>query len=75
MIVSTICIFKQLYPLFDISPGEDNMQVDLDMSILDIDYSFMVNLSQIENLSKVAIKFLYESEIKEAISSFLVHAK
>ena len=61
---------NEFFPLIAITPGKKNLVVNLDMTTLTIDYKFKINLDQIEDYSKVAIKFLFENEIDEIINSF-----
>tara|TARA_Y100001970_G_C14250283_1_gene871347 strand:+ start:1524 stop:2771 length:1248 start_codon:yes stop_codon:yes gene_type:complete len=61
---------NEFFPLFAITPGEDNMQVNLDMTTLDVTYQFSVPLSDASEYSKVAIKFLYEDELKSLLDRF-----
>jgi len=68
-----ISITDSFYPLFAITPGEKNLYVHLDMQVLQIDYNFIVSSDEIDNISKVAIKFLYESEIEKAINDMMVN--
>ena len=68
-----ISITDSFYPLFAITPGEKNLYIHLDMQVLQIDYNFIVSSDEIDNISKVAIKFLYESEIEKAINDIMVN--
>jgi len=61
---------NEFFPLFAITPGEDNMQINLDMKTLDITYEFRVPVSNAEEYSKIAIKFLYEDEIESLLNKF-----
>ena len=63
---------NEFFPLFAITPGEDNMQVNLDMSTLDITYQFRVPFSRAGEYSKIAIKFLYEDEIESLLDRFYI---
>tara|TARA_B100000029_G_scaffold312223_1_gene304745 strand:+ start:1374 stop:2627 length:1254 start_codon:yes stop_codon:yes gene_type:complete len=63
---------NEFFPLFAITPGEDNMQVNLDMSTLDITYQFRVPFSKAGEYSKIAIKFLYEDEIESLLDRFYI---
>ena len=61
---------KEFYPLYAITPGKNKMQINLDLTTLDIIYKFKVHIEEIENYSKVAIKFFYKNEIKSILSQF-----
>ncbi len=61
---------NEFFPLFAITPGEDNIQINLDMSTLDITYHFRIPFSRAGEYSKVAIKFLYEDEIESILNRF-----
>ena len=61
---------NEFFPLFAITPGEDNIQINLDMTTLDIVYQFSIPLSDASEYSKVAIKFLYEDELKSVLDRF-----
>ena len=63
-----ISLSEEFYPLFSITPGERNMHIHLDMEVLEINYRFNINIKEMSNISKVAIKFLYENEIDKAIN-------
>ena len=58
----------QFYPLFSITPGKDNIQINLDMTSLSIEYKFRVSVDEIKQYSKVAIKFLHKSEIESIVN-------
>ena len=53
---------NEFFPLFAITPGQNNMQINLDMRTLDIEYVFKIPVSSAKGYSKIAIKFLYEDE-------------
>ena len=46
------------------------MQINLDLTTLDILYKFKINVEEIENYSKIAIKFFYENEIESILGQF-----
>ena len=58
---------SRFYPLFAITPGKDNIQINLDMTSLNIEYNFRVSVDEISKYSKVAIKFLHQKEIESII--------
>ena len=60
----------EFYPLYAITPGKNNMQINLDLETLNIIYDFTIKVEEIEQYSKIAIKFLYENEIKELLDQF-----
>ncbi len=68
-----ISISDSFYPLFSITPGEKSMHVHLDMQLLKIDYSFNISYEDMANISKVAIKFLYESDVNQTINNTMVN--
>ena len=68
-----VSISDSFYPLFSITPGEKSMHVHLDMQLLNIDYSFNISYEDMANISKVAIKFLYESDINQTINNTMVN--
>ena len=51
------------YPLFAITPGKDNLQINLDLTILDINYSFIVPSYDVKDYSKIAVKFLLKEKL------------
>ena len=63
---------SKFYPLFAITPGEDNIQINLDMTSLNIEYKFRISIDEIEQYSKVAIKFLHQTEIESIIDKLYV---
>ncbi len=63
---------SKFYPLFAITPGSDNIQINLDMNSLDIEYNFRLSVDNIEKYSKVAIKFLHQTEIESIINQIYV---
>ena len=58
---------SKFYPLFAITPGDNEVQINLDMTSLNIEYQFKVSISELKKYSKVAIKFLHKSEIQSII--------
>ena len=58
---------SKFYPLFAITPGDNEVQINLDMTSLNIEYQFKVSISELKKYSKVAIKFLHKSEIESII--------
>jgi len=63
---------SKFYPLFAITPGKDNIQINLDMTSLNIEYKFRISIDQINKYSKVAIKFLHQTEIESIINKLYV---
>ena len=63
---------SKFYPLFAITPGEENIQINLDMTSLNIEYKFRISIDEIEQYSKVAIKFLHQTEIESIIDKLYV---
>ena len=63
---------SKFYPLFAITPGKDNIQINLDMTSLNIEYKFRISIDDIEKYSKVAIKFLHQTEIESIIQKIYV---
>ena len=64
----SISMSNEFFPLFAITPGESNMQINLDMTALDIIYEFRVPASDIQEYSKIAIKFLYDNEVESILN-------
>ena len=64
----SISMSNEFFPLFAITPGESNMQINLDMTALDIIYDFRVPASDIQEYSKIAIKFLYDNEVESILN-------
>jgi len=54
---------NSFYPLFAITPGKDNLQINLDLTILDINYSFIVPSYDVKDYSKIAVKFLLKEKL------------
>ena len=63
---------SKFYPLFAITPGKDNIQINLDMTSLNIEYKFRISIDDIKKYSKVAIKFLHQTEIESIIQKIYV---
>ena len=61
---------KDFYPLYAITPGENNIQINLDLTTLNVIYEFKIHVEEIENFSKIAIKFFYEKEIETILDKF-----
>ena len=61
---------NEFYPLLAITPGKQNLLVNLDMTTLTINYNFKLSLKHIEDYTKVAIKFLYENQINNILNQF-----
>ena len=59
---------NEFYPLLAITPGKENLLVNLDMETLTINYNFKLSLNHIEDYTKVAIKFLYENQINSILN-------
>ena len=53
---------NQFRPLFALTPGVDQIQLDLDVSNLKAKYSFSIPKERLGEYSKVAVKFMKESE-------------
>ena len=67
-----ISMSRDFYPLFSITPGDHSLLVHLDMTTLEFNYRFKFHIDEMDDLSKIAIKFLYESEIESAIDNLLI---
>ena len=69
---SNVEVFQsnEFYPLLAITPGEENLLVNLDIETLTINYHIKLSLKHIEDYSKVAIKFLYENQINNILNQF-----
>jgi hypothetical protein len=59
---------NEFYPLLAITPGKENLLVNLDMTTLTINYNFKLSLKHIGDYTKVAIKFLYENQINNILN-------
>ena len=59
---------SSFYPLFSITPGENSIQINFDLSDLNSTYEFEVeSLSDISNLS---VNIMYENELQKNINSY-----
>ncbi|SVB85190.1 uncharacterized protein METZ01_LOCUS238044, partial [marine metagenome] len=60
-------IENQFRPLFAITPGADQIQLDLDVSILKIIYQFSIPHEKFGEYTKVAVKFMKEEELNKLL--------
>ena len=60
---------NQFRPLFAITPGSDNIQLNLDVSSYEVIYHFSIPYEKIGDYTKVTIKFMHESELEELLES------
>ena len=67
---STMITSKEFYPLFSIIPGKNNLQIILDMEQIDILYTLKVSADNVQEYSKIAIKFLMESDINKLFENY-----
>ena len=63
----SILLENQFKPLFALTPGTDNVQLSLSTGTLDIVYRFSIPYSKIGDYTKVTVKFMQESELKELL--------
>jgi hypothetical protein len=54
---------NQFKPLFALTPGSDNIQLDLDVSSQEVGYNFSIPHESIGNYTKVTVKFMPEVEL------------
>ena len=54
---------NQFKPLFALTPGSDNIQLDLDVSSQKVEYNFSIPHESIGNYTKVIVKFMPEVEL------------
>ena len=54
---------NQFKPLFALTPGSDNIQLDLDVSSQKVEYNFSIPHESIGNYTKVTVKFMPEVEL------------
>ena len=60
-------IENQFRPLFAITPGTDQIQLDLDVSTLKIIYQFSIPHEKFGEYTKVAVKFMKEEELNKLL--------
>ena len=58
---------NQFRPLFAVTPGLDNIQLNLDVSSHEVIYHFSIPQEQIEDYTKVTVKFMQEVELDELL--------
>ena len=58
---------NQFRPLFALTPGADQIQIDLDVSTLKILYQFSIPREKLGEYTKVAVKFMKEEELNELL--------
>ena len=56
---------NQFRPLFAITPGSDNIQLNLDVSSHEVIYHFSIPYDKIGDYTKVTVKFMQESELEK----------
>ena len=59
---------NQFKPLFALTPGSDNIQLDLDVSSQEVGYNFSIPHEAIGDYTKVAVKFMPEVELDALLS-------
>ena len=59
---------SNFYPLFSITPGENSIQINFDLSSLNSTYKFKVK--ELSDLSSLSINIMYENEIQKNINSY-----
>jgi len=65
----TMLMVNQFRPLFAITPGSDNIQLNLDVSSYEVIYHFSIPYEKIGDYTKVTIKFMHEIELEELLES------
>jgi len=58
---------NQFRPLFALTPGTDQIQLDIDVSTLRIIYTFSIHHEKLGEYTKVAVKFMKEEELNELL--------
>ena len=58
---------NQFRPLFALTPGVDNIQLDLDVSTLRTLYDFSIPRELLGEYTKVAVKFMKEEELRNLL--------
>ena len=64
-------IRNQFKPLFALTPGANNIQLDLDVSYHEVLYEFSIPQDIIGDYTKVTVKFLEEVELDALLDSQL----
>jgi len=58
---------NQFRPLFAITPGSDNIQLNLDVSSHEVMYHFSIPYEKIGDYTKVTVKFMKEEELDDLL--------
>ena len=58
------------YPLIAITPGDNNLLINLDVSTIDIEYKFKVKRDESRNNSKIVVKFLTQKEVLSLLDEY-----
>ena len=58
----------QFKPLFALTPGSDNIQLNLDVSSQEVGYNFSIPHEAIGDYTKVTVKFMPEVELDALLS-------
>ena len=62
---------NEFKPLLAITPGYDNIQVNIDPEIHHSIYKFSIPGGQLGNYSKMTVKFVHESQLDEYLETTL----
>lgn len=60
---------KQFTPLYALTPSPNQMQMSLDTRMIDANYSFTIPYEKIGDYTKVTVKFMKESELRDLIGN------
>ena len=66
-----LTITNTFKPLFSITPGEDDIQLNFDSANQTLDYEFLFSIQDFQeyDYSKLSIQFYYENDLEESINS------
>ena len=63
----TMLLVNQFRPLFALTPGSDNIQLNLDISSQEVMYHFSIPNEKIGDYTKVTVKFMKEEELDDLL--------
>ncbi len=55
-------------PLFAITPGSDNILINMDISSFGVNYNFSIPYDLLDDYTKVTVKFMHESELDKLLT-------
>jgi len=61
---------NDFYPLIAITPGDNNLLINLDVSTIDIEYKFKVKRDESRDNSKIVVKFLTQKEVLSLLDEY-----